>query len=218
MLLYAITDRHQLHGLDKLVAVDEFVFRAAQARVDYIQLREKDLGCRELERLALRCIERIRQARDERGTKTKLLINSRADLAIACGADGVHLRSRASGEISAADARAIFDRAGMSHPVIAVSCHTESELLLAESEGADFAVFGPVFSKGELPGAGLEALRRVCSRKPAQMPVLALGGVTLENARQCIDAGAAGIAAIRLFQQNLEAATRSLRIAEQRQA
>jgi thiamine-phosphate pyrophosphorylase len=218
MLLYAITDRHQLHGLDKLVAVDEFVFRAAQARVDYIQLRERDLGCRELERLALRCIERIRQARDERGTKTKLLINSRADLAIACGADGVHLRSRASGEISAADARAIFDRAGMSHPVIAVSCHTESELLLAESEGADFAVFGPVFSKGELPGAGLEALRRVCSRKPAQMPVLALGGVTLENARQCIYAGAAGIAAIRLFQQNLEAVTRSLRIAEQRQA
>lgn len=218
MLLYAITDRHQLHGLDKLVAVDEFVFRAAQARMDYIQLREKDLGCRELERLALRCIERIRQARDERGTKTKLLINSRADLAIACGADGVHLRSRASGEISAADARAIFDRAGITHPVIAVSCHTESELLLAESEGADFAVFGPVFSKGELPGAGLEALRRVCSRKAAQMPVLALGGVTLENARQCIDAGAAGIAAIRLFQQNLEAATRSLRIAEQRQA
>jgi len=71
---------------------------------------------------------------------------------------------------------------------------------LAESQGADFAVFGPVFEKvGTSLSTGLDALRGACL---GHMPVLAIGGVTLENARACAAAGAAGIAAIRLFQQN----------------
>ena len=210
MILYAITDRHQLPGSDKLAAVEDFVARAARSGIDYIQLREKDLSSRALEHLAHRCMAHIDSAREEIGSRTKLLINSRADIAIACGADGVHLRSRTSGEISAADARAIFDRSGISHAVIAVSCHTENEVLLAESEGAEFAVLGPIFAKGDQPGIGLEALRRVCSRKPAPMPVLALGGVALENACRCVETGAAGIAAIRLFQTDLEAVVQSL--------
>jgi thiamine-phosphate pyrophosphorylase len=87
-------------------------------------------------------------------------------------------------------------------PVIAVSCHAEQEVARAASAGAAFAVFAPVFEKRDFPHlrpAGLEALRDVC-RQP--IPVLALGGITLENACQCVDAGAAGIAAIRLFQEN----------------
>ena len=206
MLLYAITDRHQLPGEDKLAAVERFVEAAARAEIDYIQLRERDLSSRELEKLALRCAETVRRARDA-GRPSKLLINSRCDVAIAYGADGVHLRSRASGEISAADARAIFDKAGIAHPLIAVSCHSRDDVLLAESEGADFAVFGPVFGKAALSGTGVEALRQVCLRKPGLMPVLALGGITLANIRLCIDAGAAGIAAIRLFQENPDAAS-----------
>jgi thiamine-phosphate pyrophosphorylase len=82
-----------------------------------------------------------------------------------------------------------------------VSCHTADEVRRAESHGADFAVFGPVFEKVGTPlSVGLDALRAACHL--ARMPVLAIGGITLENAGACVEAGAAGIAAIRLFQKN----------------
>src|SRR5205085_9382019 len=113
-----------------------------------------------------------------------LRTNSRIDIAIACGSDCVHLRSRASCEISPGDARAIVDQAGITHPIIGISCHNLEDVLLAESEGADFAVFGPVFGKkGSATANGLEALRQACRRKPALMPVFALGGITVANAR-----------------------------------
>ena len=176
---------------------------AARAGVDFIQLREKDLPSRALEQLARRATEMVEAARQQHGSATKLLINSRVDVAIACGADGVHLRSAASGEISAADARAIFDSAGVARLIIAVSCHTEREVRLAESEGADFAVFGPVFEKDGMPAMGLSELARIARRQAASvpMPVLALGGVNLVNTRECVEGGAAGVAGIRLFQQ-----------------
>jgi thiamine-phosphate pyrophosphorylase len=87
-------------------------------------------------------------------------------------------------------------------PIVAVSCHSRAEVVRAESAGADFAVFAPMFEKKDAPGTapvGLGALHEACAVK---MPVLALGGITLRNARSCIEAGAAGIAAIRLFQEN----------------
>jgi len=101
--------------------------------------------------------------------------------------------------------------------VIAASCHTEGEIEMAESQAVDFAVFGPVFEKSGRGTGGLGDLRRICSKiSPAvgnteavareRLPVLALGGVTLENAAECVRAGAAGIAGIRLFQQNEVAA------------
>ena len=90
--------------------------------------------------------------------------------------------------------------------MIGVSAHSVADVASAEAHGADFAAIAPVFEKsGTANHSGLELLRQVCHRtETAQppMPVLALGGVTLENARQCVEAGAAGIAAIRLFQQN----------------
>jgi thiamine-phosphate pyrophosphorylase len=203
LILYYITDRQQFPGDDapRQSALLENVERAARAGVDFIQLREKDLPTRALARLAQRALERLQAARRQHGSQTRLLINSRNDVAIACGADGVHLRSSSSGEISAGDARAIFDGAGIAHPVIAVSCHTEQEVLLAEADGADFTVFGPVFEKTGVAAAGLRDLERIAQRRPALMPTMALGGVTLENARECIEAGAAGVAGIRLFQQ-----------------
>ena len=90
--------------------------------------------------------------------------------------------------------------------MIGVSTHSAAEVASAEAHGANFAVFGPVFEKsGSANREGLEQLRRICHRTEAAqppMPVWALGGITPENAQQCASAGAAGIAAIRLFQQN----------------
>ncbi len=165
--------------------------------MDHIQLREKDLSARELESLAIRAAAEVRKS----NSTTKLLINSRVDVAIAAGADGIHLRSR--GDLAPSDARVIFAKCGMNRATIAASCHSLNEVALAESHGADFAVFAPVFEKNGGGGVGVEVLRRIAQREIAassRMPVLALGGVTLENAAACIEAGAAGIAGIRLFQ------------------
>ncbi len=201
MILYYITDRKQLAGAAEaqLDAAVERVRRAAAAGVDYVQLREKDLSGRELERLARRSAEAISSA--GASSRTKLLINSRVDVALAAGAAGVHLPAAASGGISAADARSVFDKAGISNPVIAVSCHSEAEVEHAWSEGADFAVVGPVFRTQGSEPLGLDILRRLATRTEIAMPVLALGGVTVSNAAECRRAGAAGVAGIRLFQQ-----------------
>ncbi len=199
ILLCYITDRKQFAGDEaeqqrRLLAK---IGECAAAGVDYVQLREKDLSARELEKLAGKAMAAMHG-----GSATRLLINSRVDVALACGAHGVHLPS---GNLRASEVRAIWARASALAPIIGVSAHSAEEVAGAESHGADFALFAPVFEKsGTANPKGLEQLREVCFRPPisgSAMPVLALGGITLENARLCIEAGAAGIAAIRLFQQ-----------------
>lgn len=179
------------------------IAECAAAGVDFIQLREKDLSIRELEALAAKAVAAI-----PAGSSTRLLINSRIDVALACGAHGVHLPSH---DLSVKQARAIFTRAGASQAIIGVSTHSLEEIVVAEDQGADFVVFAPVFEKsGKANPQGLAALKQACHRPRAgvsqmavsQMPVLALGGITLDNAKSCLHAGAAGIAAIRLFQEN----------------
>ena len=210
MLLYYITDRNLFPGDEaaRRGALLAKVRECARAAVDYIQLREKDLSPRELENLARLVVGAVRDV----AGNMRVLINSRIDVAIACGADGVHLRS-GDEDPNPGDTRAIFASAGAPAPVIAASCHSESEVDLAEAHGADFVVFGPVFEKSTTSAKGLQELRRVCATVSAgnekteavaraRLPVLALGGVTLENAAQCVRAGAAGVAGIRLFQQN----------------
>ena len=198
MLLYYITDRAQFTGTDqkRRERLLDKICEAVRSGVDYIQLREKDLSGRELEDLAREVAQMIRVS----GSKTQLLINSRTDIAFAVGADGVHLRSS---DISPQDVRKIWREAnGDKDPVVAVSCHTEAEVIAAKQSGADFVVFGPVFEKSELAEihfAGLQGLRSACRH---DFPVLALGGITLTNASSCIKAGAAGVAGIRLFQEN----------------
>jgi thiamine-phosphate pyrophosphorylase len=215
MLLYYITDRRQFAGDEQrrrellLAKVTE----AALCGIDFVQLREKDLPPRQLEALAGAAVEAVRKT----GAPTRLLINSRTDLALATGADGVHLTST---DVAAGDAGAVWHACAgrqrtMRGITIAVSCHTPGEVRRAEAHGADFAVFAPVFEKVAAPArppAGLALLREACRGVGAppnvegvgagRMPVLALGGVTLDNARACLQAGAAGIAAIRLFQEN----------------
>ncbi len=194
MLLYYITDRRQFPGTEenRRARLLEKISEAARAGVDYVQLREKDLSGRSLESLARDAMALISQS----GTQTRLMINSRTDIALAVRAHGVHLRSR---DISAAEVREIWRRAGAeSQPAVAVSCHTESEVIAARNAGANFVVFGPVFEKAGTAATGLADLQNAAQQK---IPVLALGGVTPENARACLQAGGAGIAGIRLFQE-----------------
>jgi len=216
-LLYYITDRTAFFGEEQARrrSLLDKIAEAATHGVDYIQLREKDLSARELERLAREAMNIVQQIRiKNQNLKTALLINSRADVAIAVGANGVHLRTS---DLSAEEVRcawrgkcgvgAIPEGSGIREispkdPLIAVSCHTLQEVARAEATHASFAVFAPVFEKKDTSGitpAGLKALRGACR---AKIPIFALGGVTLENAKSCLEAGAAGIAGIRIFQEN----------------
>lgn len=211
-LLYYITDRTAFPGdeLSRRRRLLEKISEAARAGVDYIQLREKDLSTRDLESLAIEAVGRIAQLKTEnRELRTVLLINSRTDIALAASADGVHLRSD---DISPQDVREIWQGScgrrrparaiSQDTPLIGVSCHSLEDVAKAAANGATFAVFAPVFEKRDAPKAqpaGLTALHEACK---VRVPVLALGGITLKNAKQCLAAGAAGIAAIRLFQEN----------------
>jgi len=212
-LLYYITDRSAFLGDEsaRRRRLLEKISEAARAGVNYIQLREKDLSTRELEALAREAVRAIRQAEklapDPWALTPALLINSRTDVASAVGADGVHLRSD---DVSPQEVREVWScgrgrlaRAGSPQtPLIGVSCHSPSEVVQAAANGATFAVFAPVFEKKDSPATppnGLAMLAQACR---ANIPVLALGGITLANARSCLEAGAAGIAAIRLFQEN----------------
>jgi len=210
LLLYYITDRTQFPGDEpaRRRRLLEKIADAARSGVNYLQLREKDMPARELELLAREAMDMLRDARKARSEtgnqklETRLLINSRTDIALAVGADGVHLRSN---DISPSEVQEIWNHFGigrLARAVIGVSCHSVVQVARAASDGADFAVFAPVFQKRDAPDArpaSLEALRQVCREK---IPVLALGGITLGNARSCLEAGAAGLAGIRLFQEN----------------
>jgi len=162
--------------------------RAARDGVELIQIRAKELCARELSALVKAALVKAAAALPN----SRILVNTRADVALACGAHGVHLPA---GSIAPSALRRITPPDFL----IGVSCHTIAELQAAELEGADFAVFGPVFpsvTKYVTP-IGIDALRAAVQK--VRLPVYALGGVTRENAPLCIEAGAAGIAGISLF-------------------
>jgi thiamine-phosphate pyrophosphorylase len=212
-LLYYITDRSKFAGaeFDRRRALIGKVSEAARAGVDYVQLREKDLNTKELEGLAREVLAAAR----EYSRTTRVLINSRTDVALAAGADGVHLRSE---DVTPEDVRNIWSQRGarsaarVATPIIAASCHTINSVEVAAAQLASFAVLAPVFEKPGIsptPPAGLAMLGKACQQN---LPVFALGGVTVENAASCLRAGADGIAAIRLFQDNkIEEVVRALR-------
>ena len=166
----------------------EVAARAAAAGVSMIQVRAKELPARDLAALA-KCIVDVARG-------VPVLVNTRADVALAAGAQGVHLPADSPSP-------AIW-RAGVPGEfLIGVSCHTIEELARAEAEGADFAVFGPIFPTRSHPDAsprGLDAL--AAAVRVVRLPVYALGGVTSENAPLCIAAGAAGVAGISLFNRS----------------
>lgn len=167
--------------------------------VDFVQLRDKTLEAGALANLGRRILEDVAEAKSSRA---KLLINGRADVAIAIGAAGVHLTAHKH-ELTPDDVRRVFGYAGKGLPIVGVSCHTLDEIKGAKENRADYILFGPVFEKhvaGELvsEGIGLDRLREACELAQ-NIPVLALGGVTWASAGLCIAAGAAGFAGIRAF-------------------
>ena len=196
MLLYAITNRRLLDG-DENAKRDRLVALAAEwaaGGVDTIQVREKDLPLTELQPLAARMVEAVRAAK----SRTRVLVNGPAQLALDAGADGVHLHANA-GPAAVRAAQQAYARVGR-EPVISAACHSPEEI--RQATGASMLLFSPIFEKvteqGPTRGQGLAALRAAVDlAKP--IPVLALGGVTEKNAAACLQAGAVGIAAIRLF-------------------
>jgi thiamine-phosphate pyrophosphorylase len=169
--------------------------------IDLIQLREKDLPAARIAALARQILLAITATT----SPTRLLINSRPDIAIATGAHGVHLTASPD-ELTPTQVRSLYALANQPAPIITVSCHTLEDVHRARIHHADAILFGPVFEKmiagpddhSTIQGQGINRLRDACSAA-SPIPVYALGGVTLENAPSCLAAGAAGIAGIRLF-------------------
>ena len=175
MIRYYVTDRRQGDVLG-------YALGAIRDGVDMIQVREKDLPAREL-------FELVCKIRDlSAGTRTRVLVNDRLDVAIAAGINGVHLPGTG---LPPEKVRPLVKLLG-------VSTHTLDEAIDAERARADFIVFGPVFDSPGKTAVGLAPLRQVVSR--VNIPVLAIGGVTSGNSQAVLDTGAAGIAGIRLFQ------------------
>ena len=176
---------------------------AVDAGIELIQLREKNLTARVLFELTERVVEITR------GSSTRVLVNDRADVAAGAGADGVHLTTRS---LSAEVIRKSFG----DDFLIGVSTHSITEATAARENGANFAVFGPVFetaTKTEYgPPRGVEALAEICHALSA-FPILALGGISIQNASDCLQRGASGIAGISLFSDasNLNATVARIR-------
>jgi thiamine-phosphate pyrophosphorylase len=177
MIRYYVTDRRQ--G-DILL----FAARALREGVDMIQVREKDMPARDL-------FELVCKVRDlAAGTKTRVLVNDRLDVALAAGVDGVNLPSYGLPA----------DRVRPLVKLLGISTHSLQDAKTAEQAHADFIVFGPIFDTPGKNAIGLDPLREVAAA--VRIPVLAIGGITKANAQPVLSAGAAGIAGIRLFQMD----------------
>ncbi len=210
--LYLITDRRAFLRNPEISLADaarlqiETIGRAAQAGCQMIQIREKDLSANALGEFTRAAIE------EARPHGARVLVNDRLDVAIAAGADGVHLRVSS---IPAHEVRAVTLRRGENDFLIGVSTHSIAEARLAEDGGADFVVCGPVYdtpSKRAFGAPlGLELFAEIC--RLVKIPVLALGGINLSNYRETLRRGASGIAAISLFNDTdkLEQNIRSIR-------
>ena len=187
-LTYLITDGDATAGnfAEKKTKILELVKAAVRSNISLVQLREKKLPARFVFELAVEAVKFARKSR------TKILINDRADIAAAAGADGVHLTSHS---IFAEIVRRNFP----DNFIIGVSTHTLEEAENARQNGADFITFSPIFSspnKGEAQGIG--KLREICEKlKP--FPVIALGGIDETNYKSVLENGASGFAAIRFL-------------------
>jgi len=200
-----VTDRKSLGGGDSCERLLSRIGIAIAAGADWVQIREKDLPARELLALAREAVAMADAANLHRASTgmraVRVIVNDRLDVALAAGAGGVHL----GGESSPVGDVVRWCRAGNA-PIefmVGASCHGLEHTRAAERAGASYVIYGPVFdtpSKRAFGAPqGLARLGEVCAA--VKIPVIAIGGVNLENAAQCMRAGAAGIAAIRMFQE-----------------
>jgi thiamine-phosphate pyrophosphorylase len=190
-----VTDRKALPGsADAQVRLLlEKMENAASAGVDWIQIREKDLPARELFALVQEAVRRIPHS-------CRILVNDRLDVALAAGARGVHLGEQ-SIPVEAAK-RFVKEKNPGADFFVGVSAHSLESVQAAEKNGADYAIFGPVYESPSKvafgPPRGIGQLAEIC--RSVSIPMIAIGGITAQNARDCMAARAIGIAAIRLFQ------------------
>ncbi len=184
-LFYYITDQKRLSG----TTLSALIRRAARWGVDFVQIREKDLCDRDLYELSRKAVGAVRE------TNCRVLVNGRADIALAAGAHGVHFPSTG---LRVRDIRPWLPRGFL----VGVSAHSAREVARAAASGADYVLLGPVFateSKERFgPPLGLDYLRRVCHS--VRIPVFGLGGIQLERVSSVLIAGAVGVAGISLFQ------------------
>jgi thiamine-phosphate pyrophosphorylase len=180
-----ITDRRALDPSPLLPVV----LTAICAGLDFIQIREKDLPARALIEIAGPAVA------DASGTKTRIVVNGRLDVALAVGAAGVHLGTQSL------PARAVREHVPRSF-LVGVSCHSLNEAMDAEAAGADYALLGPIFeTPSKLPyGPPLDLTKLAEVTARVKLPVLALGGITIGRVKACVEAGASGIAGISIFQ------------------
>lgn len=207
-----MTDRHSLepgaagNGEANLTRRIE---EAVRAGVDWVQIREKNLPARNLTDLARAAIAASERAGAGRA---RVLVNDRLDVAWAAGAAGVHAGESSLPIRELVEARRRF---GGEDFLVGASCHSLQGVVSAAQDGADYVFFGPVYATPSKAGfgapQGLAKLAQAC--EAVSIPVIAIGGITAENAGACRDAGAAGVAAIRLFQEgaNLAQAVGRLR-------
>jgi thiamine-phosphate pyrophosphorylase len=195
-----ITDRHRLGPAPLALHLQT----AIEAGVDLIQIREKDLASRELLGLAKAVVDFSQES------KTRIIVNDRLDIAIATHANGVHLGGQS---VPPEIVRRHVDK----NFLVGVSCHSLDEAMRAETGAADYILLGPIFDtpskRSYGPPLGLNKLSEVANR--IRIPVLALGGITVEKVRPCLEAGATGIAGIRLFQEGPPVADRIRELREQ---
>lgn len=207
-LLCYVTDRRSLAATEFAQARTLLLQRietVAAGGVDWIQIREKDLSGKECTVLARDAMERAMHSTAQ--VRTRILINDRLDIALATQTGGVHLSEKS---LPAQEAKRLICALGREKDfLVGVSCHSLEAAKAAEQNGPDYLFFGPVFatpSKADYGAPqGLERLAEVC--RAVAVPVLAIGGVTLENSASCLSAGAAGIAAIRMFQDAADVPT-----------
>ena len=200
-----MTDRKALAGDKSLSALLDMIRAAAAAGVDWVQIREKDLPARELFALVKEAVAlaSIRPGAI-RAPSIKIIVNDRLDVALAAGAAGVHL-----GHASAPAREVVrWCRAGNAPAdfLVGVSCHSLEGAEEAENAGTSYTYFGPIYeTPSKIPFGkphGVEELAQVA--RAVRIPVIAIGGVNESNAAECIRAGAAGIAAIRMIQDGAD--------------
>jgi len=205
-VLCYVTERRSLRveqGQNRETALAQRIERAVRAGVDWVQIREKDLSARDMVGLTRAAIKACKTAPAR--SDARILVNDRLDVAWAAGAGGVHAGEKSLPLRVLMDARSTTASANF---LVGASCHSLEGAIDANEAGADYLFFGPVFetpskvSSG--PPQGLAKLGQVCSA--VSIPVIAIGGITVENATACRKAGAGGIAAIRLFQGDCDIA------------
>jgi thiamine-phosphate pyrophosphorylase len=205
-ILCYVTDRKRLGSEDdnQIEALLKRAVIVAAAGVDWIQIREKDLSGKELSSFIRAAVAQTRQINERDGRPTRIIVNDRLDVALSEGTGGVHLGEQS---LPVRDVRKWIDaKPDLGEGgkfLVGVSCHSVQAAVNGARAGADYIFFGPVFATPSKQQFGapqaVERLAEVCSS--VTIPVLAIGGITLGNASDCFAAGAAGIAAIGLFQE-----------------